>query len=193
MQTKVLVTYTTNSGSTREVAEAVATGLTTERISTEVRHIDEVRDLASYGAIVVGGPMILGWHRGAVNFLKKHQKALGRIPVAYFFTAMSLTTTRESQLEGVPIYIDPGLGKCPQISSFRERYATVKHYLGPVLKQTPQIRPVSAAFFAGKMDYSRLNWTQSLFVKLIVGARPGDRRNWNAIQEWATSLHTPLT
>jgi menaquinone-dependent protoporphyrinogen oxidase len=175
------------------VAEAVASGLATDGVTTEVKHIDEVRDLTPYGAIVVGGPMILGWHRGAVNFLKKHQKTLSRIPVAYFFTAMSLTTSRTTHLEGIPIYIDPGLGKCPQISSFRERYATVERYLGPVLKKTPQIRPVSTAFFAGKMDYSRLAWPQLLFVKLVVGAKPGDRRNWNAIREWATSLYTPLS
>lgn len=193
MPTKILVTYTTNSGSTREVAEAVATGLGTDGVTTEVIHTDKVQDLAPYGAIVIGGPMILGWHRGAINFLKKHQKSLSRIPVAYFFTAMSLTTTRETQLEGIPIYIDPGLGKCPQISSFRERYATVKRYLGPVLQQTPQIRPISAAFFAGKMDYSRLKWPQFLFVKLVIGAKPGDRRNWGAIREWAAGLHTPLT
>ena len=192
MQTKVLVTYTTNAGSTREVAEAVANGLGKDGVTTEVIHMDKVQDLTPYGTIVVGGPMILGWHRGALNFLKKHQKALSRIPVAYFFTAMSLTTSRENQLEGIPIYIDPGLGKCPQISSVRERYATVNRYLGPVLKQIPQIRPISAAFFAGKMDYSRLKWPQLLFVKLIVGAKPGDRRNWGAIREWAAGLHTSI-
>lgn len=196
MKTNVLITYTTNAGSTREVAETVASGLGTNSLVTEVRPIEGIRDLSPYGAVVVGGPMILGWHRGAVNFLKKHQKALSQVPVAYFFTAMSLTRTWDTHLDGVPIYLDPGLGKCPQKSkrsSFRERYATVEHYLGPVLKQTPQIRPVSAAFFAGKVDYSRLKLLQSLFVKLIVGAQPGDRRNWDSIREWAASLHAPFT
>lgn len=193
MQTKVLITYTTNAGSTREVAETVASGLGANSLVTEVRRMEEVQDLSPYGAVVVGGPMILGWHREAVYFLKKHQKTLSQVPVAYFFTAISLTRTWDTHLDGVPIYLDPGLGKCPQKSkrsSFRERYTTVKHYLGPVLKQTPEIRPVSAAFFAGKVDYSRLKLLQRLFVKLIVGAQPGDRRNWDTIREWAASLHT---
>lgn len=193
MQTKVLITYTTNAGSTREVAEAVARELGTNSLVTEVRHMEEVQDLNSYRAVVVGGPMIIGWHRQAVKFLRKHQKALSQVPVAYFFTAISLTRTWDTHLDGVPIYLDPGLGKCPQKSkrsSFRERYATVEHYLGPVLKQTPQIRPVSAAFFAGKVDYSRLKLPQMLFARFIVGAQPGDRRNWEAIREWAACLHT---
>ena len=195
MQTKVLITYTTNAGSTREVAETIASGLGTDSLVTDVRRMEEIQDLSPYGAIVVGGPMILGWHRGAVNFLKKYQKTLSQVPVAYFFTALSLTRTWDTHLNGIPIYLDPGLGKCPQKSkqsSFRERYASVKHYLGPVLKQTPQIRPVSAAFFTGKMDYSRLNLPQMLFARFIVGAQPGDRRNWDAIREWAASLHEPF-
>jgi menaquinone-dependent protoporphyrinogen oxidase len=193
MQIKILITYTTNAGSTREVAEAVANGLRTDGMVTEVRPIEEVQDLGSYQAVVVGGPMILGWHRRAVNFLKKHQQALRQVPVAYFFTALSLTRTWDTHLNGVPIYLDPGLGKCPQKAkrrSFRERYATVERYLGPVLKQTPEIRPVSAAFFAGKMDYSRLSLLQRLFARFIVGAQPGDRRNWDAMREWATGLRT---
>jgi menaquinone-dependent protoporphyrinogen oxidase len=196
MQKNILVTYATLSGSTREVAEAVASELGKDGVDTDVRRMDEVEDLSPYGAVVVGGPMVLGWHRGAVKFLKKHQQALSGIPVAYFFTAMSLTRTRETHLDGVPVYIDSNLGKCPQKSartSFRERYATVEHYLGPVLKQTPQIRPVSAAFFAGKVDYSRLKLPQMLFVRLVVRAQPGDRRNWDAIREWAACLYTPFT
>jgi menaquinone-dependent protoporphyrinogen oxidase len=196
MPTKVLVTYTTNSGSTREVAEAVAGGLGTNSLVTDVRRMEDVPNLELYSAVVVGGPMILGWHRRAVDFLKKQQKVLSQVPVAYFFTAMSLMRTRETHIQGVPIYIDPGLGKCPEKPdrrSFRERYATVEHYLGPVLKQTPVIRPVSAAFFAGKMDYSRLNLPQMLFARFIVGAQPGDRRNWDAIREWAAGLHALFT
>ena len=196
MGPNILITYTTNAGSTREVAETIASELGKNSLVIDVRHMGEIPNLTPYGAVVIGGPMILGWHREAVNFLKKHEQLLSQVPVAYFFTAMSLMRTRETHIDGVPIYIDQSLGRCPQKSdrrSFRERYATVENYLGPVLKKTPQIRPVSAAFFAGKMDYSRLNLPQMLFVKLIVGASPGDRRNWDAIREWAGCLHSAFT
>ena len=196
MPTNVLITYTTNAGSTREVAETIASQLAKNGLVADVRHIGEVQDLRPYGSVVIGGPMILGWHREVVSFLKKHQQALCQVPVAYFFTAMSLMRTKETHIQGVPIYIDPGLGKCPQKADrriFRERYATVENYLGSVLKKAPQIQPVSAAFFAGKMDYSRLKLPQILFVKLILGAQPGDRRNWDAIREWASCLHIAFT
>ena len=191
MQPKIMVTYTTNAGSTSEVAEAVAGELGCNGAEVVVRRMEQVDDLSSFTAVVVGGPMILGWHRGAVKFLKKHEKALSRIPVAYFFTAMSLTRTGESSLDGVPIQVDPTLTKDPKNQSrlsFRERYATLKRYLGPVLKKTPQIRPASAAFFAGKVDYTRLKLPQMLFIMLVIGAQPGDRRNWEAIRKWAAGL-----
>ena len=196
MGPNILITYTTNAGSTREVSEAIASELENYSLVTDVRHMGEVQNLTPYEAVVIGGPMILGWHREAVKFLKKHEQLLSQVPVAYFFTAMSLMRTRDTHVDGVPIYIDQSLGRCPQKSdrrNFRERYATIQNYLGPVLKKAPHIRPVSAAFFAGNMDYSRLNLPQILFVKLIVGAPPGDRRNWDAIREWAACLHTPFT
>jgi menaquinone-dependent protoporphyrinogen IX oxidase len=140
--------------------------------------------------------MILGWHRGAAKFLKKHQQALSRVPVAYFFTAISLTRIGDTQFNGVPIEIDPSLpkdAKNPARLSFRERYATVGRYLGPVLRAAPLVKPVSVGFFGGKLDYSRLKLLQMLFVMLIIQAQPGDRRNWPAIQAWAASLSAPFT
>jgi menaquinone-dependent protoporphyrinogen IX oxidase len=193
MPIKVLVAYTTNAGSTREVAEAIAGELRKEGATVEARRLEEIEDLSAYQAVVVGGPMIVGWHRGAVSFLKKHQPALSRIPVAYFFTAMSLTRTGDASLNGVPVHIDPNLPKESKNAtrlSLRERYATMERYLGPVLRAAPQVRPVSVGFFGGKLDYSRLKLLQMLFVMLIIQIQPGDRRNWPAIQEWATSLST---
>lgn len=191
MEKKILVTYATNAGSTQEVAETIAAELVNSGLPVEAAPMTQVTGVAAYAGVVVGGPMILGWHRGAVRFLKQHQAALSQAPTAYFFTAMSLTEFPDRQLGGVPLYLDPSLvqkPKDPRHLSRKERYATVDNYLGPVLKRTPQIRPASAAFFAGKVDYSRLNLFQMLFVMLIIGVQPGDRRNWTAIREWSAGL-----
>jgi menaquinone-dependent protoporphyrinogen oxidase len=196
MEKNILVTYATNSGSTREVAEAVAGELVKNGLKVDVLDMDEVRDVSSFSGVIIGAPMILGWHRGAVKFLKKHQAALSRVPTAYFLTAMSLTRNGEQSLNGVPLYFDPYLVKAPgnpNRLSRRERYATVSNYLGPVLKKAPEVRPASAAFFAGKVDYSRLKLPQMLFVMLVIGAQPADRRNWQAIREWAGSLPEKFT
>jgi menaquinone-dependent protoporphyrinogen IX oxidase len=173
----------------------VAAELGKRGAAVEVRSLEAVADLDSYQAVVLGAPMILGWHRAAQNFLKKHRQALSRLPVAYFFTALSLTDLGETSLDGVPLAIDPDLAKQPQNPArlnFRERYATVGRYLGAVLRAVPQVRPVSAAFFGGKLDYGRLKPLQMLFVMLVIQAQPGDRRNWPAIQSWAASLPAPF-
>jgi menaquinone-dependent protoporphyrinogen IX oxidase len=195
MENKTLVTYTTMSGSTKEVAQAVATELEKCGAVVDVLHMREVGEISHYGAAVVGGPMVMGWHRQAVKFLKQHQPALRQIPVAYFFTAMSLTQTNTTGLGAVPVAIDPNLPQIPKKPGrlgLKERYATVEHYLGPVLRAVPHIQPVSVGFFGGKLDYARLKPLQMLFVMLIIQARPGDRRNWPAIRGWAANLSDML-
>ncbi len=195
MKNKVLVAYTTNAGSTADVADAVGQTLGQAGVQVDVRQIKEVADVSAYDAVVVGGPMILGWHRQAQKFLKKHQNALSQVPVAFFMTALKLTQTSETGLDALPIFQDPRLAKPPQNPdklSFKERFTTAQHYLGSALKTAPRVKPVSVAFFAGKLDYGKLNIFQMLFVMLIIGATPGDFRNWDAIREWAASLRPAL-
>ncbi len=192
---KILVAYTTNSGTTADVAQAIGEELGKDGAQVDVRRVEEVTGLDSYTAVVVGGPMILGWHRTAVKFVKEHQQALSRVPVAYFLTAMSLTQTGETSVDGAPIYVDAKLAKAPKDAarlSFRERYATATNYLRPVLKAAPSVKPVSAGFFGGKLELYRLNLWQKLFVLLIIQAQPGDFRHWPVIREWAAGLRPTL-
>jgi menaquinone-dependent protoporphyrinogen oxidase len=186
-----LITYATNAGSTAEVAEAIRETLAQSGAEVDVRRVDEVDSVEGYEAVVLGAPMIAGWHRGAVGFLKRHQGHLSKVPVALFITCISLTQTGESQVDGVPITVDPDLPKPPKQPgklSFRERYATPGNYLRPVLKRAPTVRPVSVAFFAGKLELFRLNFFQMIFATLVTGGRAGDFRNWEAIRSWAAGL-----
>ncbi|CAG0931094.1 menaquinone-dependent protoporphyrinogen oxidase [Thermoflexales bacterium] len=192
---KILVAYTTNAGTTTQAAQAVSEGLSSNGVQVEVRRLEEVTDLSPYTAVVIGAPMIMGWHRAATKFIKQHRDALSRVPVAYFFMARSLTQTGETQVEGVPLIIDPKLSQPPQQAdrlSYRERYATVGNYLRPVLKATPQVKPVSAGFFGGRLDLHRLKLWQKLFVLFIIQAQPGGSINLQFIREWAANLCTTL-
>ncbi len=159
----------------------------------DIRRVEEVTGVEPYDAVVVGAPMILGWHRAAVKFVKKHQQALAQTRVAYFFTAMSLTQTKDSQAGTIPVCVDPELGRPPKNEkglSLKERYATLANYLRPALKAAPAVKPVSAGFFGGKLELFRLKWWQMLFVMLVIGAQPGDHRNWPVIREWASQLRS---
>ena len=75
----------------------------------------------------------------------------------------------------------------------KERYATVEHYLGPILGSARGFAPVSVALFGGKLDMGRLKFLQMLFVTLLLHAQPGDYRNWDAIRGWARELPPMLS
>ncbi|MFN2297715.1 MAG: flavodoxin domain-containing protein [Anaerolineales bacterium] len=188
-----LVVYATNSGSTADIAQSIAQELARTGTPIDVRRVDEVMGVEPYAAVVIGGPMMIGWHRGAMRFLKRSREALVRIPVAYFFTALSLTAPENGAFTPLPLFLDPALAKPPRHPdrlSFRERFTSVENYLNPVREAAPRVRPVSAAFFAGKLDPSLLNPFQRLFVRWIIQAKPSDRRNLSAVRSWAAGLRT---
>jgi menaquinone-dependent protoporphyrinogen oxidase len=192
---KILVTYATMAGSTVEVAEAVAEEIAKSGAQVDVLPVGEINDLQAYDGIVVGGPMIMGWHRAALRFLKKHRRAFEHIPLAVFVLAMSLTRTDEMGMGEVPVYLDEELPKLPKDEerlNFRERYARLANYLRPIIKATRPFKPVSIGVFGGRLEYGRLKWWAVLFAMLIIQAPAGDRRNWTAIRTWAAGLPAAL-
>jgi menaquinone-dependent protoporphyrinogen oxidase len=195
MNRKILLAYATNSGSTADVAEKIAEHLTSHGNQVDLRRIDEAPDPGGYDAIVVGAPMILGWHRQARRFVHRHRQALSRLPVAYFMTAVSLTHHGETSIDGVPVWIDPEKAKeipAGEKMGLHERYSWVGNYLRPVLRAAPQVQPVSVAFFGGRLDMGKLKPLQFLFVLVAIQAQPGDFRNWENIQAWADWLSERL-
>ena len=187
---KILVTYATNSGSTSEVAKAVMEEIQKSGAQVELLPIEQVSDLAAYSAVVIGAPMIMGWHQAALKFLRKNKAALGKIPLAVFVTCMSLTATGETSIQGVSVSVDENLPKPPKNAnrlSFKERYSRVTNYLLPILHASAR-KPVSVGVFGGQLNYSRMQWWAMIFVVLILQAPAGDRRNWDAIRAWARSL-----
>jgi menaquinone-dependent protoporphyrinogen IX oxidase len=184
---KILVTYATNAGSTVKVAQAVADELA-KTADMDVLPLDKVTSLEPYSAVVLGAPMIVGWHRGALAFLRKNRITLVQKPLAIFVTCVNLTKTDETSLEGVPLFIDEKLPKAPKNPArlgFKENYSTPKNYLSPILKL---VKPVSIGIFGGSLQYFSMKWWQVPFVLLVIQAMPGDKRNWKAITEWAGGL-----
>jgi menaquinone-dependent protoporphyrinogen oxidase len=188
---RILVAYATMAGSTAQVAQAVGEEIAKAGLRVDVLPISEVKELEAYDGVVVGGPMIMGWHRAASGFLKKHRQVFQRIPLAVFVTAMSLTQTNQTNVGGVPVTVDEKLPKSPEKEgslSFRERYARLSNYLQPILAATRPGQPVSIGVFGGRLEYGRLKWWAVLFAMLIIRAPAGERRNWPAIRSWAAGL-----
>jgi menaquinone-dependent protoporphyrinogen IX oxidase len=188
---RILVAYATMAGSTGEVARVVGEEITKGSLEVDVKSINEISSLDSYDGVVVGAPMIMGWHRDALRFLKEHREEFKRIPFAVFVLAMSLTQTGETSAGGVPVYLDENLPKPPQRMgglTFRERYTRLSNYLRPILSATRPVKPVSIGVFGGRLEYGRLKWWAVLFAMLIIQAPAGERRNWTAIRSWAAAL-----
>jgi menaquinone-dependent protoporphyrinogen oxidase len=193
---KLLVAYTTNAGTTAEVAQAVGEELAKDsRLSVDVRRLEEVDSLESYNAVVIGAPMIFGWHRGAKKFIKKHEDSLSRLKTAYFITAMNLTQTEEASLVGIPLSVDPVVAKPVKRAghlSFKERYSLPANYLRPILKSAPRVKPVAVAFFGGKLAMYKMKWWQVLFVLIFIQTQQGGSHNMPFIREWAAGLRDHL-
>ena len=128
---------------------------------------------AGYDAVVVGGPMIMGWHKDAEKYLKRHREpARARCPCALFVTAASLTEDGMDAVHGVPVAKDPWLVKKPRNAdklTRKERYALPSHYVGDILKDCAPSRPRNVAVFAGSLDLTTMNVFEKLFVLLVVG------------------------
>ncbi|WP_327351498.1 flavodoxin domain-containing protein [Streptomyces sp. NBC_01304] len=85
MARTVLVTYGTKYGATADIARSIGDALRGHDCTVEVRPADEVRDLGTYNAVILGGALYAGrWHRDARRFARRHGKALERVPVWLF-------------------------------------------------------------------------------------------------------------
>jgi menaquinone-dependent protoporphyrinogen oxidase len=107
------------------------------------------------------------WIPEAVEFVKAHQDALLRVPVAYFIACMTMK------------------------DDTAENRSKVSAYLDPVRKQVPQIKPVDIGLFAGAVNFSKLSFVDSSILKMK-GVPEGDFRNWDVIRTWAASVRPAL-
>jgi len=190
---KILVTYASMAGSTAEIARAVAEELISRGLQADVLPIAEVKSLDGYSGVVLGAPMIMGFHRSALRFLNQHKKALQQLPLAVFVSAMSLTRTADLVSADGQVFVDQKLPKDPANParlSFKEKYARLANYLKPVRRVA---NPVSIGVFGGRLIYGRLPLWAVIFVLLVIQAAPGDRRNWDAIRAWAAGLVPSFT
>ena len=169
---KILVAYASRYSTTGGVAEAIGRTLCDAGFDVDTRLVKHVEDVSPYRAVVLGSAIQrASWLPDAIEFAEKNQEALSRVPVAYFLTCITL-------------YQDTA-----------ETRKLARSYMEPVLKAAPGIRPVDSGFFAGVLDYGKMNVLVRMVMKSKMQARgvpEGDYRNWNAITSWAKGLTVPF-
>ena len=165
---KVLVAYASFCGTTGAVAEAIGQVLCQRGAAVDVRLLKNISDLSPYQAVVIGSATrSSSWRPEAIKFVEMNRVILGRIPVAYFLTCLALYKDTEAS------------------------HRVAKSYMDPVLKAVPDVKPVDMGFFAGVLDYSRLNLMFRIVMKSKMkkrGVPEGDFRDWDAIRTWAQGL-----
>jgi menaquinone-dependent protoporphyrinogen oxidase len=168
----ILVAYASQFGSTAEVAEAIAEVLGQEGNMVSTSHVGSVTDLNCYDAVIIGSAIQYDrWMPEARKFVTTHQHILSALPVAFFFTCLTLSIKSEKA----------------------ERQAMT--YSDKIRALAPQVEPVDVGCFAGVLDYSRLSFFWRLISKAffsIMGVQEGDYRDWDAIRSWAKSANYKL-
>jgi menaquinone-dependent protoporphyrinogen oxidase len=167
MNKKILVTYASRAGSTAEVAQAIGKTLSESGASVEVLPMEDVQQLSAYQAVIAGSPIRSSkWLPEAMKFIEDHRSELRQKPFAMF--TLSITLAMSSGVQ------------------YRQ---AVMGWTAPV---RAQVKPVSEGLFAGKLDFTKLPFnfdTLKLRLTVALGIFPKeDRRDWNAIHQWATSV-----
>ena len=171
MPNRILVTYASRTGSTAEVAEAIAKTLVEGGAQVDVVPMNAVKDLSPYQAVVVGSA-IRGskWLPEAVQFVQDHQTMLVQKKISMFTVCITMAMKKAANYR-----------------------SGVMGWVAPVRLM---VKPLSEELFAGRLDFSKLPLnkdTLGLRLSVAMGIFPrGDHRDWDAIGAWAQSLRPIL-
>ncbi|MBN1577691.1 MAG: flavodoxin domain-containing protein [Chitinispirillaceae bacterium] len=166
MANNVLVLYATRGGSTREIAELIVKQLAASGMEAELLPVQAARSFDGCDTVVLGSAVRMGrLMPEMVRFVKKHKSRLSRYPVAAFAVCLSMK-------EETP-----------------EQHTTAEAFLDPIRREVPLI---SEGLFAGKMDYSKLDFFARLIVSKMVKAPEGDFTDRRKIEEWTEALEKRL-
>ena len=164
MSTSILVGYASRSGSTQEVAEAIAATLRERGLAAVCQPLREVRSLDGYTAVVIGAPLYMfRWHKDAKHFLSRYRQALMAQPVAVFALG--------------PLHDDP------------QEWQDSRGHLDKELQKFPWLAPVAVGVFGGKFDPTKLRFPYNL-IPALKRMPASDIRNWEAIRNWAHAVAT---
>lgn len=172
----VLVAYATRHGSTAGIAERIAARLTERGFPAESHAVDKVGSLETYDAVVLGAATYMfHWHKDAVRFAHQHADVLGNRPL-WLFSSGPLGT---EQVDAAGH--DVREGAVPK--EFPDLIAS----LGPRGTQVffgaydPEAKPVGLA--------ERVVRSMPASGDLL---KPGDFRDWEAIDAWADDIADQL-
>ncbi|HUZ02512.1 MAG TPA: flavodoxin domain-containing protein [Thermomicrobiaceae bacterium] len=167
---KILIAVASKHRSTREIADVIAEELRAAGHLADVRAPDDVGDVATYDAAIVGSAVYMGnWLGAARRFVEDNRAGLSSIPVWLFSSG--------------PIVLHSGTIGHDQPTS-----ADDPAHLDALLDATGAR---DHRVFAGKVDLHEFNFMERLAVR-AAKASEGDFRDWEAIRQWARDIAAAL-
>lgn len=176
MDGKVLVTYGSKYGSTKEIAEKIGETLIESGLGVDVAAVGEVADVAKYGAIVAGSGIYIGqWRKDVVKFILDNELVLAEKPVWIFSSG---PTSYDDVTTGYP-----DNAKLPK----------------KLFEVVNRIKPRDIAVFKGFVDPKKVDRMSKLIIKRIHANEAdnpekgiGDYREWDTITDWAKTIASAL-
>ena len=160
----VLVAYASRRGATRGVAERIAARLRGHGLDVHMDPLLGREEVGRFEGVVLGSPVYSRtWEKEAVDFCRRNAPALAGHPVWTF--SVGWAGHGEDGLPPDPRHLDD----VHQLVQTREH-----------------------RFFLGALDTAALSLAQRQAFRMR-GGRPGDFRDWAAIDAWTDEIARQLT
>jgi menaquinone-dependent protoporphyrinogen oxidase len=171
MENRILVTYSTQTGSTKGVAEAIAKTLSEMGEKVDIIAMKNVKDLKIYKSVIAGSAIQdRKWLPDAIEFIKANKDDLNKKPFAAFLVCMTLAMSKGDQYKDA-----------------------VSSWLQPIRNV---VTPVSEGLFKGILKISKIpSFSDRLKfrISLLTGVwKEGDHRDWDIIRDWTKKTKTLL-
>lgn len=169
MENKILVTYSTCTGSTKGIAEAIGMTLSEMGENVDTMPMKDVKDLSFYKSVIAGSAIQAGkWLPEAIEFIKHHKEELNKKPFASFLVCMTLAMTKGEQYKEI-----------------------VSTWLQPIRNI---VSPVSEGLFKGILDIKKIpsfGDRLKFRISILTGVwKEGDYRDWESVQAWTKKTKT---
>ncbi|KAH0556191.1 hypothetical protein GP486_005879 [Trichoglossum hirsutum] len=166
---KILVAYASAQGSTKEIAERIATRIRSSVGEAVCQPVDNIEQVNGYDAVVIGSAIHNGkWLPEASDFIHRDSEALVKQPLWAFSVGMADAFPR----------------------LFRKRAAALEEtQMADAISH--DIIPKSHKLFSGVLQAETAPAMLRVILR-VFGGRLGDLRDWSAIDGWADEIALQL-
>ncbi len=168
---KILIVYSTTDGHTREICQRLKQVIERQAHQTKIISIDDKPNINLFDKVVIGASIRYGKHSKQVyKFIKRNEKILNSKQNAFFSVNVVARKPEKDKPETNP-------------------------YLIKFLRKISWC-PKELAVFAGKIDYQKYHFWDSLMIRLIMMMTKGptdpktvvEFTNWNQVETFGLRI-----